>query len=84
MNVCIVQIKGYSFKLCIWWSDEKKENLSLFLHVCRGSNYDKPMEPFRMPFSLEMVDNKGNILSKKISLSSVEANREDCFTLPPG
>ena len=54
------------------------------MHVCRGSNYDKPMEPFRMPFSLEIVGNKGNILSKKISLSSVEANREYCFTLPPG
>ena len=63
---------------------KKKENLGLYLKVCRGSNYDKPLEPFRTPYSLEMVDNKGNILSKNISLSVIEANREDCYTLPPG
>ena len=37
-----------------------------------------------MPYSLEMVDNNGNILSKKVPLSEIEENRENCFTLPPG
>ena len=82
--IFLTQIKGYCFKLLVEWSGEKKENLGLFLWVCRRSNYDKPLEPFRMPYSLEMVDNNGNILSKKISLSSIEANRERNFTLLPG
>ena len=82
--IFLTQIKGYCFKLYVQWSGEKKENLGLALKVCRGSNYDKPVEPFKMPYSLEMVDNKGNILSKKISLSDIEANREEAFTLLPG
>ena len=82
--IFLTQIKGYCFKLWVRWSDDKKENLGLFLKVCRGSNYDKPLEPFRMPYSLEIVDNKGNILSRKVSLSAIEANRENCFTIPPG
>ena len=82
--IFLTQVKGYCIKLRVRWSGEKKENLSLFLKVCRGSNYDKPLEPFRIPFSLEMVDNKGNILSKKMSLSDIEAFRVGSFTLPPG
>ena len=80
----LTQIEGYCFKLWVRWSGEKKENLGLCLKVCRGSNYDKPLEPFRMPYSLEMVDNNRNILSRKVSLSEIEADREDCFTIPPG
>ena len=71
--IFLTQIKGYCLKLHVRWSGENKEHFGLGLWVCRGSNYDKPLEPFRMPYSLEMVDNKGNIFSKKISLSSVEA-----------
>ena len=82
--IFLTQIKGYRFNVCVKWSGEKKENLGLHLHVFRGSNYDKPVEPFKMPYSLEMVDNSGNILSRKISLSDMEANREDCFTILPG
>ena len=82
--IFLTQIKGYCFKLLVQWSGGKKENLELYLWVCRGSSYDKPLEPFRMPFSLEMVDNKGNIFSLKIPLSDIEANREKNFTLPPG
>ena len=51
--IFLTQIKGYCFKLWVQWSGEKKENLGLFLLVCRGSNYDKSVEPFRMPFSLK-------------------------------
>ena len=82
--IFLTQIKGYCFKLGVKWSGEKKENLGLGLKVCRGSNYDKPLEPFKMPYSLEMVDNKGNILSKKISLAQIETFREESFTLLPG
>ena len=82
--IFLTQIKGYCFKLCVHWSGEKKENFGLFLHVCRGNNYDKPLQPFKMPYSLEMVDNKGNIFSVEVPLSDIEANREKCFTLPPG
>ena len=82
--IFLTQVEGYCFKLFVKWSGENKENLGLFCKLCRGSNYDKPMEPFRMPISFEMVDNKGNILSKKIPLSDFEENREICFTLPPG
>ena len=82
--IFLTQIKGYCFTLFVEWSGEKKENLGLFYCICRGSNYDIPLEPFRMPFSLEMVDNNGNILSKKISLSEIETHREEAFTIPPG
>ena len=82
--IFLTQIKGYCFKLLVEWTGENKENLGLYLRVCRGSNYDKPLEPFRMPYSLEMVDNKGNILSEKISLSEIETFRERSFTLLPG
>ena len=82
--IFLTQIKGYCFKLVVHWSGENKENLGLYLRVCCGSNYDKPLEPFRMPYSLEMVDNKGNILSEKISLSEIETFRERSFTLLPG
>ena len=80
--IFLTQIKGYCFRLVVGWTKEK-EILALFLEVCRGSNYDKPVEPFRMSFSLEMVDNKGNISSRKTSLSDIETNRE-AFTLVPG
>ena len=54
--------------------------MGLFVILCRGSDYDKPLEPFQIPFSLEMVDNKGDIFSRKIALSHIEANREGMFT----
>ena len=82
--IFLTQIKGYCFKLFVNWSGENKEILELYLKACRGSNYDKPLEPFRMPYLLEMIDNQGNILSKKISLSQIETFREESFTLPPG
>ena len=37
-----------------------------------------------MPYSLEVVDNKGNIFSKKTTLSEIETFREKSFTLLPG
>ena len=80
----LTQIKGYCFKLDVEWSGENKKNFGLYLWVCCGSNYDKPLEPFRMPYSLEMVDNKGNILSRKVPLLVIETYREMMFTLPPG
>ena len=80
--IFLTQIKGYCFKLVVVWTEEN-EILALVLKVCRGSNYDKPVEPFKMSFSLEMVDNKGNISSRKTSLSDIETNRE-AFTLVPG
>ena len=82
--IFLTQIKGYCLKLHVRWSGENKEHFGLFLWVCRGSNYDRPLEPFRMPFSLEMVDNKGNIFSRKPVFSDFDAKREVCFTLPPG
>ena len=82
--IFLTQIDGYCFKLFVEWSGEKKENLGLYFKVCRGSNYDKPLEPFRTPYSLEIFDNNGNILPRKIPLSAIEANRENCFTIHPG
>ena len=82
--IFLTQVKGYCFRLRVVWSGKKKENLDLFLWVCHGSNYDKPLEPFRMPYLLEMVDNNGNTLSKKVSLSAIEARRVRNFTLLPG
>ena len=82
--IFLTQIKGYCFKLWVRWSGEKKENLGLYYKLCRCNNYDKPLEPFRIPFSLEMVRNNGYILSEKISLSDIEANVDRSFTIPPG
>ena len=81
--IFLTQIKGYCFKLRVRWTEEK-ECLGLFLNVCCCSNYAKPVELFNMPYSLEMVDNNGNILSHKIALSDIEAYREEAFTLIPG
>ena len=44
--IFLTQVKGYCFKLYIKWSGEEKENLSLYFKLCRGSNYDKHLEPF--------------------------------------
>ena len=79
--IFLTQIKGYCFILFIQWSGENKENLGLCFKICHTSNYDKPLEPFRTPFSLEMVRNNGYILSEKISLADVETYREEAFTL---
>ena len=80
--IFLTQIKGYCFKLLVNWFGEKNENLGLSFKIFRGSNYNKPLEPFRIPCSLEMVDNNGNIFSKKISFSQI-VNREN-FTLHAG
>ena len=82
--IFLTQIKGYCFQLYVKWSGEEKEYLGLALKVCRGSNYDKPLEPFRMLYSLEMVDNNGNIFTMKISLAALETFRERCYTIHPG
>ena len=81
--IFLPQIKGYCFILFIQWSGENKKNLGLCFKVCHSSNYDKPLEPFRTPFALEMVRNNGYILSEKISLADIETYREVAFNLPP-
>ena len=81
--IFLTQVKGYCFKLEVGWSGNKKKNLGLYLQVCCGNNY-KPLKPFRTPYSLEMVDNKGNISSKKISVSDIISVEEKCFTIPSG
>ena len=78
--IFLTQIEGFCFKLFVQWRGEKKENLGLSFNLCRGRNYDKTLEPFRMTCSLEMVDNKGNILSKEVSLSFAN----NMFTIFPG
>ena len=77
------QVNCYCFKLLIEWTGEHKENMGLFLKLCRGRNYDKSIEPFNMSYSLEMVDNKGNKFSRMVSLSEIDRNRKT-FTLPAG
>ena len=81
--IFLTQVKGYCFRLEVDWSGKKKKNLGLYLWLCRGNNY-KPLKPFRTPYSLEMVDNKGNISSKKISVSDIISVEERCFTIRPG
>ena len=78
------QIKGYCFKMWVDWIGNNKEILRFYLRLCRGSNYDKELEPFNMIFSLGMVDNKGVTKLKDVSLSEINKLREDGFTLSPG
>ena len=78
------QINGYCFKMWVDWTGNNKEILRLYLRLCRGSNYDKELEPFNMIFSLGMVDNKGVTKLKDVSLSEINKLREDGFTLSPG
>ena len=82
--IFLTEVKGYCFKLSVAWNGKEKESLGLYLWVCRGSNCNKPLEPFQMPYSFEMINNNGNVLSKKTSLADIEAERKDCFTLHPG
>ena len=76
------QIKGYCFKMWVHWSGDNKETLRCYLRLCRGSNYDKELEPFNMIFSLGMVDNKGVAKLVNVSLSVINQCRE-AFTLSP-
>ena len=78
------EIKGYCFKLVVTWSGVEKENLGLGLKLCRGSNHNIVLEPFNVQYSLEVLDNKGNISSEIVTLALIEANRERYFAIPPG
>ena len=79
-----IQIKGYCFKLVVDWIGNNKEILWLGIKLCRGSNYDKELEPFNMIFSLGLVGNTGVVKLKDVSLSEINKFREDGFTLSPG
>ena len=79
------QIKGYCFKMYVSWSGNNKENmLQLGLQLCRGSNYEKELEPFNMIFSLGIVDNNGVTKLEIVPLSTINKFRENSFTLSPG
>ena len=71
--IFFTQVNGYCYQFMVKWFGKEKENLGLCVQFHSGSNCVK------MPYSLEMVDNNGNILSKKISLSQIEI-----FTSPHG
>ena len=78
------QIKGYCFKIVVGWSGNIDGGLLLGLKLCRGSNYEKELEPFDMIFSLGMVDNNGDTKLEDVSLRAINKLREDFFTLSPG
>ena len=77
------QIYGYRFRLYVKWTGENKENFGLYFKLCRGKNYNKPLEAFQMQYSLHVVDRYGSILSKVVPLASVQS-RSDCYTLNDG
>ena len=77
-------IKGYCFKMYVDWIGNNKETLRFYLRLCRGSNYDKELEPFNMIFSLGLVGNNGVAKLKDVPLSEINWFREDGFTLSPG
>ena len=54
------------------------------MKLCRGSNHNIVLEPFNVQYSLEVLDNKGNISSEIVTLALIEANRERYFAIPPG
>ena len=88
MRVCspvfYTQLQGYRFKLFLEWSGSQKDKLDLCLMLCAGVNYDKPLERFKMAHTLEMIDNKGNVMSYAIPLRQIETYTGKCFTIQPG
>ena len=56
----------------------------LCLMLCAGRNHDKPLERFKMAYTLEMQDNKGNVMSYAIPLRQIETYTGKCFTIQPG
>ena len=78
------QIKGYCFKMYVYWNWSNKKRLWLALKLCRGRNYEKELEPFNMIFSLGLVGNNGVTTFKNVSLSEIIKFREGSFTLSPG
>ena len=76
------QIKGYCFKMYVDWSGNNKEILGLGLKLCRGSDYEKELEPCNMIFSLGIVDNNKKL--EIVPLSTINKFRENSFTLSPG
>jgi len=82
--VFFTQLQGYRFKLFIEWSGLERDKLDLCLILCSGSNYDEPLERFKMAYTLEMQDNQGNIMSYAIPLRQIESHTGKCFTIQPG
>ena len=78
------QIKGYCFGMVVGWTGNKKEILRFGLKLCRGSNYEKELQPFNMIFSLGLVGNNGVAKSRNLPLSAINKFRDNSFTLSPG
>ena len=78
------QIKGYCFKMVVDWIGNNKEMLWLGLKLCRGSNYEKELEPFNTMFSWGFVGNNGVAKLKDVPLPAINWFREDYVTLSPG
>ena len=81
--VFYTHVSGYCFQLNVEWSGENKENLGLYFTLCRGKNNHKELEPFRVPYTLQILDKEGKEESALITLSEIDENMDKCFIIHP-
>ena len=56
-------------------------SLSLSLYLWRGQNYNKALKAFMMKYTFEIPDKDGNRFSNIVTLSDINTNRGNCFTI---
>ena len=81
--VFYTHISGYCFQLKVEWSGRKKGNLGLFFSLCRGKNIHKELKPFRVPHTLQILDKEGQEECETTTLSYIDGNLDECFTIQP-
>ena len=81
--VFYTQVSGYCFRLKVKWSGVNKENLELYFSLCHGKNNHKELKPFRVPFTLQILDKEGKDNSVTTTLSVIDENLDNCFTIHP-
>ena len=81
--VFYTHFSGYCFKLWVDWSGENKENLELYFSLCCGKNNHKELKPFRVPHTLQILDKVGQEECATTTLSYIDENLDNCFTIHP-
>ena len=81
--VFYTHFSGYCFQLYVKWSGKKKGNLGLYFLLCCGKNIHKELKPFRVPHTLQILDKEGKEECETTTLSYIDVNLDDSFTIHP-
>ena len=81
--VFYTQVSGYCFQLSVEWSGKKKGNLGLYFQLCHWKNNHTELKPFRVPYTLQILDKEEQEECVTTTLSDIDENLDDCFTIHP-